>query len=198
MPFSGNNVKVGPGTLYVAPLATTEPVATTGAWPAGWVELGYTDTGSTFDFAPKVTPVEVEEEYWPVRQAITTYEGSTTFALAEQTRQNLAISLNAGVGSSLLSATQGSDVDGSIWQETPAPGTEVRVMVGWDALPEGATTGSDPFGRLIIRQALQTGSLKITRRKGANKATYACTFMLEKPNAATQPFRFIFPANLAA
>ena len=95
MAFNGSRVVVGAGTLYAAPLGTTEPTSVTGAW-TGWTSLGYTDTGSTFDITPKVSPVEVEEEYWPIRQAITSYEGSITFALAEATAQNLLLSLNAG------------------------------------------------------------------------------------------------------
>lgn len=202
--FDGTRVVVGAGTLYAAPIGTAEPVGVTGAWPAGWVLLGFTDTGSEFNFSPKTSPVEVEEEYWPIRNAITSYEGSIVFALAEQTRQNLAVSLNAGIGSSSVASAQGSNPDGSVWQEPPIAGVEPRIMIGWDSLPEGTTAapvgnvGFDmPFGRWVFRQCLQTGSMKVMRRKGNNKATYACTFSLEKP-AATQPLRAQFPALLTA
>lgn len=197
MVYNGNNVKVGPGTLYAAPLGTAEPVSVTGAWPANWVELGYTDQGSEFSLKPTVNPLEVEEEYWPIRNVITMYEGSLTFALAESTRQNVAAALNAGVGSSLVAATQGVNPDGSIWQEMPAIGSETRIMLGWDALTQAGVTGTDPFGRLIARQCLQTGEIKRSARKGANKSVWACTFSLEKP-AGVQPFRFIMPAALAS
>ena len=202
MAFNGQKVVVGAGTLYAAPLGTTEPVGVTGAWAAGWTLLGYTDTGSEFSISPKVSPVEVEEEYWPIRQAITSYEGSITFALAEQTQQNLALAFNAGIGSSLVSSSQGVNADGSVWQETPVAGLEPRVMIGWDSLPEGATSASSanvgfdlPFGRWVFRQCLQTGAMKMTRRKGNNKATYACMFSLEKPSGV-QPVRAQFPALL--
>lgn len=195
--FNGNNVKVGPGTLYAAPLGTVEPTSITGAWPAGWVAIGYTDTGSVFSFTPTVQAVMVEEEYYPVRQAITEYQGDLTFAMAEQTRQNLALALNAGIGSSLDVATQGTFSDGSLWQEPPTPGTEQRVMLGWDALPEAATTGSDPFGRLISRQMLQGGAVQRSARKGSNKSMWAVKFLMEKP-PGVQPWRFIVPSTLAA
>jgi hypothetical protein len=204
MSYNGSRVVVGAGTLYAAPLGTTEPVGVTGAWPAGWVSLGYTDTGSDFDFSPKVSPVEVEEEYWPIRQAITAYEGSITFALAEHTAQNLLLAVNGGIGSSTVTEATGTNPDGSVWVEAPIAGAEPRVMIGWDSLPEGAiepvvgNTGfAMPFGRWVFRQCLQTGSMKVMRRKGNNKATYATVFSLEKP-PGVQPFRANFPAVLAS
>jgi hypothetical protein len=195
--FDGSRVKVGPGTLYVAPLGTTEPTGVTGAWAAGWVPLGYTDAGSTFSLTPTVQAVSVEEEYWPVKNVITGYAGDLTFNLAEETRQNLLVALNAGIGSSLVSGTSGTNVDGSQWAEMPDIGSEVRVMLGWDAISKAGTTSTDPFGRLIVRQAFQTGNMQIVRRKGNAKATYACKFTLEKP-AGVQPFRLIFPPSLAS
>lgn len=230
MAFNSSRVVVGAGTLYAAPVGTTEPASITGTWGASWVALGYTDTGSTFDITPKVSPVEVEEEYWPVRQAITSYEGSLTFALAEATAQNLMLSLNAGFPIGTLTAggvsqagnsTQNAGIypvtpgssqfnggDAStVWVTPPIAGTESRIMLGWDSLPEATTqpvpgpeTFALPFQRLIARQCLQTGAMKMMHRKGNNKLTYSCTFSLEKPqqasgnpDAAHQPVVFLFP-----
>jgi hypothetical protein len=195
--YNPNNIKVGPGTLYAAPLGTAEPVSVTGAWPAGWTALGYTDAGSEFDFGPTTSPISVEEELWEIRQAITGYTGTMTFVLAEVTRQNLALVLNAGIGASTIASSQGTNGDGSLWQETPSAGSEVRVMLGWDSIPLAATTAADPNSRLIVRQTLQTGTVKRTAKKGANKSMYAASFKLEKPYGA-QPFRFILEPNLAA
>lgn len=199
MVFNPNNVKIGAGTLYAAPLLSTEPVSVTGAWDAAWVELGYTDAGSTFAFGPTVAAVDVEEEFYPIDQAIVSYSGKVTFALAETTRQNLALALNAGIGSSLVSSSQGVNPDGSVWQEPPVAGTEARVMLGWDSLPQGATSGTPntAFGRLIVRKTLQIGQVTRMARKGNNKSMWACEFALIKP-PGQQPFRFIEPAALAA
>jgi hypothetical protein len=201
--FNTSNIKIGAGTLYAAPLGTTEPTAVTGAWPTSWYALGYTDQGSTFAFGPATSPVEVEELYWPVYQAITSYSGKMTFILSETTRQNLALALNAGIGSTTVGATQGSNTDGSLWQEAPAPGSEVRVMLGWDALALGTpaadiSAGADPYTRIIVRQALQTGQVTRMARKGNNKSMFACEFSLEFPRTGLQPFRFIEEPNLAA
>lgn len=190
MPDDPTHVKIGPGTLYAAPLGTTEPVSVTGAWPTGWQQLGYTDQGSTFSFGAATAGVTVEEEYWPIDEVITGYTGDMTFALAETTRQNLALALNAGFGSSTVAASQGTNPDGSVWQEPPAAGTEQRIMLGWDSLPLGATSGVDPYCRIIIRKTLQTGKISRMARKGNNKSMYACTFSIIKP-AGLAPFRFI-------
>lgn len=204
MAYNGQRVVVGAGSIYAAPLGTTEPTAVTGAWPSGWIALGYTDTGSEFQIAPKVSPVEVEEEYWPIRQAITSYEGSMTFALAEATAQNLSLALNSGIPLGNTANTTGTNSDGSVWVEPPIAGAEPRIMLGWDSLPEGtsqpaaANTGfANPFQRLIVRQCLQTGTMKMMHRKGNNKLTYSCVFSLEKP-VGVQPVRFIFPAGLSS
>ena len=196
--FNTANVKIGPGTLYAAPLGTTEPTAVTGAWPATWYALGFTDQGSTFSFGPAVSPVEVEELFWPVEQAITGYSGKLSFVLAETTRQNLAFALNAGIGSAIDATSQGTNVDGSLWQEPPAPGAEVRLMLGWDSIPEAGTTSTDPFARFILRQTIQTGMVTRLARKGNNKSMYACEFALEFPKTGLQPFRFIEEPNMAA
>jgi hypothetical protein len=70
-------------------------------------------------------------------------------------------------------------------------------MLGWDSIPAAGSTSSDPFQRLIIRQALQTGQVKTVRRKGNNKTTYAASFSLEKP-PSSQPFRQLFEPNLGS
>jgi hypothetical protein len=198
-PYNASRVVVGPGSLYAAPLGTAEPTSVTGAWPTGWIPLGYTDQGSTFDLKPKAAGVMVEEEEWAVRQAISGADATVTFALAEQTLQNLLIVLNSGIEGtpSAVAGTSGTDPDGSLWGEPPNLGEEARLMIGWDALPEAATgPPAIATGRIIMRQCLQTGSMKRQHRKGNAKMTYSATFSLERPGGE-QPFRFIFPAVLA-
>jgi hypothetical protein len=192
--FNSSRVKVGVGTLYAAPLASTEPTSVTAAWPSAWQALGYTDVGSTFDITPDVVDVMVEEEYWPVASNVQGYKGTVKFNLAEVTASNLVIALNGGLTPS--AAVQGTNTDGSIWVEPPDVGLEVKIMLGWDALPKGGVAG-DAFGRYIFRQCLQSGAVSETHRKGNNKLMYACSFMLLKP-PTQEPFRAILPAILAS
>lgn len=199
MAFNPFNIKISPGSLYAAPLGTAEPVSVTGAWPAGWQTLGYTEQGSEFDFGPTVAQVMVEEELYAIKNVITGYSAKLTFVLDEYTRTNLALALNAGIGTGVVTASQGTNADGSLWQETPTPGQEVSVMLGWDSLQLGNTSpvGTDPFQRLIIRQALQDAPVKTVHRKGNAKSNYSTTWSAQKPFTGLSPFRFISEASLA-
>ena len=196
MPFSPTNVKIGPGTLYAAPLGTTEPTAVTGVWPPNWVALGFTDQGSTFTFQPTLAAVMVEETFWPLKNVITHYAAKLTFTLAETTKQNLILALNGGIGSS-VNATMTGTTPTALWVEPPTPGKETRIMLGWDSLPQAASAGNatTAYSRLVCRQCIQSGALKTIHRKGANKVSYAATFELEKP-VGKQPFRVWLTKNL--
>lgn len=203
MSFNSGSVKLGAGTIYAANLGSLEPTSVTGAWPSAWVPLGYTDSGSQFSTAPQTDAVEVEELTIPIKNVTTGVTTTFTFSLAEATARNYLIALNAGIGTAgtgagLVANTTGTNTDGSIWVEPPALGNEVRVMIGWDAIPLGAASGTDPFGRLILRQCFQTGTVSESHQKGNNKLVYAFTWSLEQPNTGLQPFRKIYPASLAA
>lgn len=193
--FAGSrSVKLGAGSLFYAPLGSAEPISCTGAWPSAWTPLGYTEQGSTFTYSLTTASVTPEEEYDAVLNYITGRTTTMAFNLLESTAQNLAVALNlAGTPSGVLD-------DGTIYLEPPDPGTETRIMIGWGAdLEASAPTGVDPaYGRIIIRQALQTGNLQVTRRKAPNAASASCTFTGEKPATGAKLFRWLTPADLAA
>ena len=173
-----------PGLLYIAPLGTTEPTAVDVAWPAGWVPLGYTDTGSVFNYSLSSENVEVAEELDVFARVTTGRDASVEVALAEITLKNLTIAFNGGV---MTAAGQ----DGADFEfEPPDLGTETRVMLGWDASPDPLTNDL----RMIFRQVLQGGSLGLENRKGATKQTISATFQLEKP-ATGQKILKIFGAG---
>lgn len=196
MPYQSSNIVVGPGTLYAAPLGTTEPTACTGAWPTGWNALGFTAQGSKFDYKITASPLQAEESLWTPKQVLSDEAADFTFELEEATFQSWQLALNAGIGTGQLTSNTGTNAgDGSSWVEPVQQGSEVRVMLGWDSLYQGTTSGPVQ-GRLIVRQCLQTGSPSISRRKGANPATLALTFSAELPATGLQPFRFINPASL--
>lgn len=168
--FNAAAVRFGkPGKLYVASIGTTEPTTTTAAWPAGWIPMGYTDTGSAFNYTINTDNVEVAEELDVLARVTTGRDASVEFALAEITKRNLNLAFNGGI---VLG-------DGSAWSfEPPDLGSETRVMLGWDASP---TVGSNDL-RIIFRKCLQGGSIGLENRKGATKSTITANFQLEKPD----------------
>jgi hypothetical protein len=171
--FYGDAVRFGmPGVLRVAPIGTDEPTAVNSAWPDGWVPLGYTDEGSVINYELSSDNVEVAEELDVFARVTTGRDASVEFALAEITYLNLQIAFNGGI-------LPAGDQDGAAWEfEPPDLGSELRVMLGWDALPDLAKNDL----RYIFRQCLQTGSLGMENRKGATKSTIPVTFALEKPD----------------
>jgi hypothetical protein len=196
MPFAPTKVKIGPGTLYAAPIGTTEPTGVTGAWAPSWTPIGYTTKGSTFEFTPTLGAVEVEEEIWPIRHVVTKYTAKLTFVMAESTQRNLVLALNGGIGT-LANPTMKGVTGGSVWVEPPSPGTERRIMLGWDSQPKATATPTNVYGRLVCRQAIQDGPLKVTHQKGTNKSVYSVSFVLEKPTTK-QPFRMWLSSTLVS
>ena len=177
--FNAAAVRFGkPGKLYAAPLGTDEPTTAVAAWPDGWVALGYTAEGSSFSYEINTEEVDVAEELDPIAYTTTGRTASVEVALAEITKKNLTIAFNGGliVG------------DGLAWTfEPPDLGTEVRLMLGWDAIP---TVASNDL-RMIFRQCLQSGSLGVENRKGATKSTIAANFKLEKPIDGTKLMKIL-------
>ncbi len=182
--FHSAAVRFGkPGKLYIAPLGTTEPTTEVAAWPAGWVALGYTDEGSAFNYEISTDNVEVAEELDVLARVTTGRDASVEFSLAEITKRNLTIAFNGGVVTA----------DGEDWTfEPPDIGSEVRVMLGWDAYPAVASNDL----RIIFRQCLQGGSLGLENRKGSAKSTISMNFQLEKPATGAKILKILGSGDL--
>lgn len=159
------HIDLGPGLFYVAPIGTAEPTSSSAALPSAWRAVGYTEEGTTFNFEYTNEPIEVAEEFYPVSYRTTAVQGSVSLALAEVTRQNLALALNAGAAAA----------DDATSLEPPDPGAEVRVMGILD-------TESD--ARWIFRQMFQSGNIEMNRRKAPDKALIPVEFRLEKPTGS--------------
>jgi hypothetical protein len=169
---------LGPGYLYFAAIGTTEPSDLVTAWAAvsaNWAGIGYTDEGSEFGYSPDTDTVQVAEELDPV-QIVTTGRSSTVaFAMAEITAAHLQLAMNGG------DLTVGT---GIVTFEPPDLGSETRIMLGFES--------EDHEERWVFRQCFQSGDVSIVRRKGADKATIAVEFSLEKPATGSKLYKAIF------
>lgn len=165
-------VILGPGILRVAPIGTTEPTSASATPNAAFRDIGYTEDGSAFDYELTNEPIEVAEEFDPVKYATTARRSSVTFQMAEMTKANLALALNDGA----------AETNNAVAYEPPDPGDEVRVMLLWDG---------DEGQRWLFRQCFQGDSISIQRRKAPQKGLIPVTFRLEKPTGAA-PFK-VFP-----
>lgn len=174
------SVKVGPGLLYIAPIGTAEPSALTGAWPVGWIALGYTEDGNEFKSDRKLEPIRVAEELYPIRHVVTEVVASVAAHLAEITATNLKYALNGG--------TISSPVGGAVTFDPPSATTLVKMMLGWDA--------DDAQERWIFRQVVNGETLAIPRKKTPAKAVIPVEFHLEKPTGV-EPFKTFFASAVA-
>lgn len=176
------NISTGPGLIYFAPLGTVEPTTRTAVWPAGWLPIGYTENGNSFNHALTIENIEVAELQLPARRVTTSRDDRFVFTMSEITLAHLELALNGGT-------TTADGTEGSIF-EPPDVGAEVRSMLGWDS--------EDGEERLIIRQALSAGNVETARRKGTDYAKLPVEFALETP-AAGAPWREFFAlARVAA
>lgn len=173
------NISLGPGTLYVAQVGSTEPADLTTAWDTAWKEIGYTAEGTEVSIEISRDPVEVAEEIDPLLYATTSRSISVAFAMAELTARNLQIALNGGT------ITSGA---GIVTFDPPEPGSETSLALGWES--------EDTQERWIFRKTSQNGAIAIGRRKGSDKATIPVTMNVEKVTGET-PFTVIMDENRA-
>ena len=177
---NANNVQLGPGRLYVAPLGTTEPVSASAALPSAWRSVGYTEQGSAFSTTLTNQEVEVAEEVDPILYVLSKRTNTLALAMAETTRQNLALAL--GDMTNAVAANSAASF------EPPDPGDEDACMLVWDSHDDPTDAGNK---RWVFRQAKPGGTIELPRRKAPTKATIAVTFNLEKP-ATAKPYK-VFP-----
>lgn len=168
------SVRVGPGRLLIAALGSTEPTDLATAWDAAFVEIGYTDAGSTFTFEGTFEDVEVAEEYVPIDVLETARNISIEFAAAEVTALNLQRAFNGGT---ITSET------GFVTFEPPDAGVATHVMLGWESDETPA------LERWLFRDVVNTGSVAIARQKAPAKATIPMTFRALIPSSGAKPFK---------
>lgn len=171
-------VRVGPGKLKIAPIGTAIPTTLVATWDVAWVDLGYTDAGSTFVFDSTFEDVTVAEELDPIATLQTARRANVNFAAAELTAAHMQRAFNGGT------VTTGT---GIVTFTPPATGTYTPVMLAWEA--------SDVLERWVFKKCIQVGSVEIARRKAPDKATLPMSFRVVVPDDASPIFAFIHDSN---
>lgn len=176
------NVLQDPGFLFWAPIGSTDPTNTvagsvfTDSWPVAWINLGATEQGGTFQYDTKVEPTRVAELFDPIKYSTVERTGNIAFALADITLTNLKRVLNGGT----LTVVSGTGATTLTSYTPPAPGAEVRCMIGWESL--------DATMRLVCYQCFQGGTLELAFRKAPDFVKFPATFNLEVPSSGV-PFK---------
>lgn len=178
------NILTSPGTLMIAPLASTIPSNTvsgsvfTDAWAAAWLGLGATEDGSEFKYSTTVEPISVAEYFDPITYSTTERSGSIAFNLADFTLTNYRRAINGGTAAMTATSGTGATTLGTL--TPPTPGAEVRCMIGWESL--------DNTVRLICHQTIQGGEIASAFKKAPDKAVIPCMFQLEVPSGTGIPW----------
>lgn len=166
-----------PGYLFWAPLGSAEPTNTvvgskfTDAWPVAWISLGATEDGSDFDYEIKVEAVMVAEFFDAIKYSTTERSGSFSFNIATWTFSMITKVMNGGTNT-VVSGTTTTQLTSYV---PPAPGSEVRAMLGWESL--------DSTVRIIMYQCINAGGIKSSFKKAPAMATLAAEFNFEVPSA---------------
>lgn len=169
--FTGNadQVRVGPGYLFVAPWVgvtpPTFPTTISGALNVAFKEVGFTVEGSELTYAQSSDGVEVAERLRPIKQIITSVEMSFEFTMAQINAKNLALATNSPSSAIVTTATETTFT----W---PKSGGNQRVGIVWES--------SDGLERLVLARCFAGGDIKIPRRKGADPAAVGVTFTVEE------------------
>ena len=169
-----------PGYLFKAPLGTALPTMTVAAskfsvaWDAAWIPCGATEDGHEFGYEAKLKELKVAEFFDPVKWVTEERSGSFSFALADFTLKRWEFALNGGTTTTVA----GTGVTLASKYVPPNPGTETRVMLGWES--------EDNTIRIIVPQAINGANVK-SEFKRSEFANIACEFQFEVP-ASGDPF----------
>jgi hypothetical protein len=180
-----------PGYLFGAPLGTTEPTNTvagsvfTDAWAAAWLPLGATVDGSTLAYQVNIEPISVAEFFDPIKFVTTSRVGSFAFSMADFDLHSVKRAFNGGMAA--ITPISGSGATALAKVEPPNPGSELRIMLGWESL--------DNTTRVIMRQCIQGGEVQMQLQKAPAFAAVPATFSFEVPASLT-PFS-IYSAGAA-
>lgn len=94
-----NDIVVGAnGSVLVAPVGTTLPADISAAFPAGWVDLGYTDeNGAKFTDAKTINDIAVWQLFYPARKIVASRDFTLDFVLRQFDAETVKLGFGGGV-----------------------------------------------------------------------------------------------------
>lgn len=177
-----DNVIIGPGWLYMAPLATSEPADSTTALPSAWISLGYTEDGTDMVVSNKNDQIMVAETKYPIRVVNSESVVKLRVKLAEPTLRNLKAAFGGG--------TAGSNTATSMELPTDLTG----IMLVHDSHPSTSLTENR---RKVFRECYPSSDVSVAFKKSPNKTTVDVEFMAVLPENQTSPAIFLKPAGVS-
>ncbi len=163
-----------PGYLYHAPAGTAFPALGgaavgskfTDSPSVTFIEVGATEDGHRFRYAPSIEAITVAEFLDPVKWRTVSREGSFAFNLADYTLKNLQRGLNGGTLSSTGSA--GTQVNRLT---PPTLGNETRSALMWESF--------DATMRIFMYSTVNVAEMEMAFNKAPAIAVIPCEFRFE-------------------
>lgn len=162
---NADQVRVGPGALYVAPFGSALPTTLAATLDVAFVQIGFTTEGSNLTYNQTSDSVNVAERLRPITTIITGVESTFDFTFAQLNPDNLALATNSPASS--IQTT----VDEVVFTWPKSGGTS-RVSIVWQA--------DDDLERLVLAKCFAGGDISIPRRKGVDPAAVGVTFTIEE------------------
>jgi hypothetical protein len=171
-----SKIMVGSVSLYVAPAGTTAPNVDGTypiVWPAGWEQVGYTDSGVELSYAPSIKEIKVDEESAPVMLVLDGEKAEVTVTIAQAELEKLGKAISA----STFSTTAAAVGHGKFNELNFGSGVLTEVMVGFEgyAPPD---TGDTLYPAVALGwRAMAQGNVKIAFKR-TEKQMFQVTFTL--------------------
>lgn len=167
-------VLVGPGTLYTAPIGEAFPTDP-GTTPAGnWLEIGYSEAGWTLGADKTFDDIFVEEEVDP----IASYKTAQQITLAGELAQASLVSLQLAFGGGTIQ----TDVPGAGFDTYTPPASDsfdLLAVLFRSVAPDDTTWFRDwQFQRCIV-----AGAISADHGKAPRKTLIAMEFKVLKPSS---------------
>lgn len=162
-----------PGFLWHAPAGTAFPAGVvvgskyTDAPSVTWIEVGATEDGKRFRYAPSIEAVTVAEFLDPVKWRTVSREGSFSFNMADYTLKNLQRALNGGA----ISVLSGSGTTQDNEYTPPGMGAETRAALLWES--------ADSTMRILMYSVINVAEMETAFTKAPAIAVLPCEFRFE-------------------
>lgn len=177
MPRLGDEVLIGPGTLYTAPKGTAFPADPSVAPAAEWIEVGYSEEGWTFAVGREFADVPVAEEVDPVKILQTARTLNMRGASAQASLDNLKLAFGGGTITTAAGPPATRKFVPPSGSSTPPE--EIAILFRSVAPP---VAGVEKVRQLDIPICISVVAIEMAHQKAPAKTLIAMDFRLIKPD----------------
>lgn len=172
-----DNLIMGAGELYTAPVGTTEPDDSAVGTPPGvdWNNAGYTKDGVSITYTPTYTPLEVDQEIDVPAFRLTSRDVKIVTNLAEVTLDKISFALNND-----SAPATGAGYEAIEFEDRAA----ALVPTGTALIFDGIAPG-DKVRRVIARKAVSLSGITIAYKK-AEQTVLSVEFTLLAPGGGVK------------